>query len=322
MLSRAARALALPALALALLLAAGATAAPAPLRFSAFPKRVLQSGTASVKLALRRDRDRCSLSVRYHDGAVDALGRANVTHGIARWSWQVPKNAKAGAAKVTASCARSGRLTRTLVVVGVVLPPKIDVAKQGFSIRQKSIGSQVSYGVILENESQTLDALDVEVLVNFVNGDNVLYGSATDRVKLIRAGSQYALGGSLTFPGAAPVVRLEVVVQVAGHQPHAQAPVPAVANLRLLPSRFEPQWLGSLEGEMVNDQAALTLAGASLSAVVFDAAGNVVGGGTGSASASLPPGSREFFKATLGLTAIPITDASTVQVSLEPRYEP
>jgi len=325
---RAARAAAPPAVALLVLVAclplsAGATAAPAPLRFTAAQKRVLQGGTASVRIALRRLQDRCALAVRYHDGSAQAGLRAAAVHaGVARWDWTVPKDAEAGAARVTVSCTRSGRIARTLVVVGVVLPPKLEVVKQGFSIRTKTFGSEVSYGLILRNDSQTLDALDVTVLVNFVNGANVLYGSATKQVKLLPAGGQYALGGSLSFPGAAPVVSLEAVVQMKGHRQHTGSPVPALANLRLLPSQFEPQWLGSLEGELINDQPALTMQRASLSAVVFDAAGNVVGGATGFASASLPPGSRQFFKATSGLSPIPIEKAVSAQISAVPTYAP
>ena len=53
------------------------------------------------------------------------------------------------------------------------------------------------------------------MLVNFVVADNRLIGSATVRVGAIAAGQQHALGGELTFPGSAPIHRLEIVVEVA-----------------------------------------------------------------------------------------------------------
>jgi hypothetical protein len=53
---------------------------------------------------------------------------------------------------------------------------------------------------------------------------------------------------------------------------------------------------------------------------VFDAAGNILGGGTGYAFQTLPPGTREFIKLTMGLKAIPITQAASAVVSVDPSW--
>ena len=46
----------------------------------------------------------------------------------------------------------------------------------------------------------------------------------------------------------------------------------------------------------------------------------MIGGGTGTAFASLPPGAREFFKATSGFDAIPLSRAASAMVSLSPAW--
>jgi hypothetical protein len=83
------------------------------------------------------------------------------------------------------------------MVVDAALPPKIDVLKQGFSVRTPEYGGDtVSFGVILANRSKVDDARDVSVLVNFVNAGNVLIGSSLKKVALIRADTEYAFGTS------------------------------------------------------------------------------------------------------------------------------
>jgi hypothetical protein len=206
------------------------------------------------------------------------------------------------------------------MIVGALSPLRIDVVKKGFSTRPNYSGTSVSYGVMLANTSQLQDARDVTVLVNFVLADNHLLGSASTSVAAIRAGSTYALGGDVSFPAGAPVERLEVVVQV-GSRARSSARTPALANVHLVPDLLDLGWLGSVEGDLINDQAGLTLQSAHLSAVVFDASGNVLGGGSGYAFASLPTGTRQFFKLTMGFRSVSMERADSVQVSVEPTFK-
>jgi hypothetical protein len=111
------------------------------------------------------------------------------------------------------------------------------------------------------------------------------------------------------------------VLQVDGRTPRATFR-PAVAAVRILPDLYDRGYVGSVEGELIHDRAGLVMQNARLSTVVFDSAGNVLGGGNGYAFASLPPGSREFFKITSGLKAIPLEKAAEAYVSVEPTYRP
>jgi hypothetical protein len=312
----------LTAAALALATAAQvALAASAPLRFAAAPARVAQGGHVEVTVAVRPARASCTLAVRYANGARQAgVGAAQALAGRASWGWDVPVNAAVGRARLSARCAGAGTKTHALLVVGAQAPLRVDVAKSGFSVRVKQYGgSDVSYGVLLQNRSATEDALSVNVLVNFVMASSKLIGSASTSITAIGAGSVYALGGSLSFDGAAPVTRLEVVVTVSKRQKRSLH-VPATDNIYLEPSLYDTGFLGAVDGELVNDHPSLTLQNAQLSAVVLDAGGNVVGGATGFAFAPLPPSTREFFKLSGSVTAIPTTKAASAIVSTTPTY--
>jgi len=311
------------AFAVVLVFTAGAGAADrsAPLRFSSIPKNVVQGSTAGVTVAVHPSGVRCSLAVRYANGDRQPdLAPTLALAGAAHWSWQVPQDAATGAGSVTASCVHAGTITRKLVIVGAVIPLKIQVVQSGFSVRVPSYGGDsVSYGVILRNTSPKEDALSLTTLVNFVAADNRLIGSVSGSIAGIAAGSQYALGGELTFPGAAPVDRLEVVVQVGGRAPH-KLTMPALANIHVVPSNYDPGWVGSVEGELINDNPSLTLQRADLSSVLLDAAGNVVGGGNGYAFASLPPGARQFIKLESGFKSVPLSNATSALVSIQPSW--
>lgn len=308
---------------LAVVGAGSASAHAAGIGFTSIPSHVVQGKQANVSVKVRPAGARCTLGVRYQSGATQpGLNAVSAAHGRASWTWQVPADMQAGPAVATVHCAGAGSRSHQIVIVGRLVEPKITVLKQGFSTRPNpTTGTRLSYGLILHNDSAVKDASSVSVQVNFVMADNNLLGTDSERVPIIPAGSDYALGHEITFPGAAPIVRLEVVIQVASYvAPSTRNPT--LANMHLVPQRFDPGWLGTVEGELQNTDPAWTLQNASLSAVVFDAAGNVVGGGTGMAFDVLPPGGREFVQLSLGFDAVPMEDAASVMVSVTSSWKP
>ena len=76
-----------------------------------------------------------------------------------------------------------------------------------------------------------------------------------------------------------------------------------------------------MQGEVINDDKSQLLKSVQLSAVLFDAAGNVLGGATGSAFNQLPPGTRQVFKLTSGVDAVPYAKVASWAVSATPTYE-
>ena len=283
--------------------------------------RVIQGNDASISVVVRPAGARCALAVRYANGAKQkGLGAQTATNGRATWRWQVGLGTAVGRARATVSCGRAGRVTRRFMVIGQVIAPRITVLKKGFSIRALPYGGTgVSYGLLLGNDSQQFDATSVYVLINFVMPDNHALGTATTTINAIQAGGQYALGGELTFPGGAPIDRLEIVIRVGGHS-RPQLRLPEPANIHVVPDLYDPAWVGGVEGELLNTQAGLVLQNAQLSAIIFDEAGNVLGGGTGYAFATLPPGTREVLKMNSGFKDIPIEHAVSALVSVQPTW--
>jgi len=319
---RAVRALVSLTVTLSLCAAAAAATSAAGLRFGTAPKLAQPGDDLAVTVIDPHARDGCGLHVTYADGLSQTGLPAHAT-GANRlaWTWKVPSNVRSGSAKIAVTC-KSGKISRPLKVLGNSAPPAIDVVKQGFSVKTSKFGGDsVSYGVLLSNPSKTTDALNVYVLVNFVTADNVLIGSRSTNVDNIRAGTEWALGNSLSFPGAAPVSRLEVVVRVGSTQLTLGSAKVSLADLRIVPGQSDATWVGEVDGQLTNLNQTDALQSATISGVVFDGAGNIVGGGYGTALGTVPSGARVFIKLTSGFTSVPTVNAASVELSVEPRFQ-
>ena len=318
----AARLTAIAAVALVAVSAGTASARSTGIGFTFIPQHAVQGSNARISVSVRPAGVSCSLGVRYHGGTQQSgLSPVIASAGRASWTWQVPTTVQAGPAKATVRCAGAGSGSRSLVIVGRLVEPKIVVSKQGFSIRPNSYGSgnRLSYGLVLHNAAPE-DATGVSVQTNFVMGDDHLLGTDTQRVNGIAADSDYAVGNTVSFNGAAPIVRLEVVIQVTTYA-KASIHYPTLANLHIVPEVFDPGWVGTIEGELQNTDPTMTLTSANLSAVVFDSAGNILGGGSGFIFQPLPPGVRQFLQLSNGFDVIPTQAAASTMVSIVPTWQ-
>ena len=303
---------------------AGAGNAGSTIRFGFVPSRAYQGLPAAVTVLVKPANVTCTLAVRYADGSLQpGLGAVQASSGSAKWTWSLADSAPAGPARASVACGRAGKLSRMFTVVGsTARHSKLAIVKSGYTQRpdQYDAGSTVSYGVVLTNPSATEEAGSVTVLVNFVDAANHVLGTATSTVSAISPSSTFNLGGSASLPTQAAVTRLEVVVQTQTFSTHRMH-IPPVQNVQIVPGRFDTNYVGEVDGELVNDDPAKTLTSAQLSIVLFDASGNVVGGGTGLAYASLPPGTRAYFSAVSGFSSVPVDHASTAAISLVPTYQ-
>lgn len=285
------------------------------------PSRAYQGKPYAVSITAKRPGVTCSLKVRYADGASQpGLGSVQAKEGRAVFKWTVPQLAAPGSAMLSARCG-SASAKRRITVVGTLIPPKIVVVKNGFSVRQRPIGSAASYGVVLKNTSPNANALKVSVQVNFVLADSRLIGTTTQLIPSINAGSTYNFAGSMSFPGAAPITKLEFVILVGNREKATPVPSPSLANVAWIPQQFDPLWTAWLQGEVINSHPSYTLKNVQMSAVLFDAQGNVLGGATGSAYNVLPPGTRQVFKLTSSIESIPYAKIASVSISLIPTWD-
>jgi hypothetical protein len=307
-------------------IAAGSASAASQwtLRFSFVPQRAYQGQPAAVSVLVKPSSARCSLSVKYVDGSLQSgLGALHASSGRAAWSWKIAQAVPAGPARATVACGRSGSLSRAFIVVGgTVRHSKLVIAKTGYSQRpdRYGSGSSVSYGIVLDNPSKTEDALSVTVQVNFLDSANHTLQSATNRIGVVRAGSAFNLGGNQSFSSQTPVVKLEVIVQTDSYA-KAATHEPATDNVHIVTSSYDAGYVGEVDGDLINDDPTQTLTNAQIYVVLFDAAGNVVGGGTGFTYTTLPPGTRVYMSASSGFSSVPIDKASTAAISIVPTYK-
>jgi hypothetical protein len=283
------------------------------------PARIVQGEQVTMTATVRAGA-RCTLALRYRTGT-QRVGSVVSSGGMAVFRFTVARRAAPGRAKATVSCGGAGRATRTFMVIGGVIAPKINVLKYGFSIivERSGLMSTASWGVVLQNTSRTRDATRVVVLANFVMPDNKLIGTGAQTISRIRAGQTHVTGADLSFFGIPPVARLEVVVRVEGNE-SPQTRQPAFANAHPVPDFWEPHRVGSVEGEILNDAPRRTLRFAELHVVALDGAGNVIGGGSGHAGNALPPGARQFFKIN-GLRGVTAANVSSLLTSVAPTYD-
>jgi hypothetical protein len=153
-----------------------------------------------------------------------------------------------------------------------------------------------------------------------VAADGELIGSKSRTVQLVPASGTFAFGDSLSLRTQVATTQLEITIRVIAHEPKQEHTSPEFANVRILPSQYDPGWVGEVDGEVVNVNTIKTLNSASLSFVVLDPSGNPIGGGSGYTSASLPSGTRFVFVANTGFSAIPLDRAASVLISSEPVY--
>jgi hypothetical protein len=307
---------------LCLAAAAGAAVdAGSSLRFGFLPKRAFQGQPASMSLTVRPTGASCAASVRYADGSLQRLGTRRARAAKVAWTWKVPARAKLGSASASVVCGRAGRLSRTFAVVGApAAPARVLVRKSGFSQRVRFNSRDVSYGIVLANPSPENDALDVAVVVNFVDATNRVVATDTPRVGGVSAGSEYYLGGSTTIPDASPVSKLEIVTRIGSQAPRRKLG-PSTSDVLVQESRYDVGWVGAVVGQVLNDHPTMLLGSAQVSTVVFDSGGNVIGGGTGFSTGGLLPGVRAYFSASMGVSSIPQDRVAVAGVSVLGRYE-
>jgi hypothetical protein len=196
----------------------------------------------------------------------------------------------------------------------------VNVRKSGFSQRVRLSSREVSYGVVLHNPSPENDALYVDVLVNFVDATNRVVDTDTQRVDAVGAGTEYYLGGSTSIPDSSPVSSLEIVIRIGSQAPKRKLS-PAITDILVQESRYDRGWVGAVVGQLTNDWQTMLMTNAKVSAVVFDSAGNVIGGAQGRSPAAQLPGVRAYFNAGGGVSAIPFDRAASASVTALGRYQ-
>jgi hypothetical protein len=291
--------------------------------FRFLPQKAFQGQPASLSVIARPSGVRCVPTIRYANGATQALKPTIARGNRASWAFKIPAKARIGSASATVKCGRAGKVTRSFSVVGPpAAPAKIVIKKSGFSQRVRSIQREVSYGIVLSNDSPEKDALGVSVIINFIDSTNRVVATQSELIGAVGAGTDFYLGGSTSIPDSTPVSTLEIVTRIGGQDMAAKLGPPTF-DVLVQQALYDPGWVGAVVGQITNDHPTMLLASSSVYTVVFDASGNVLGGGKGyGSSGALLPGVRAYFSASSGVTSIPIDRAVSAGVTVLARYEP
>jgi hypothetical protein len=264
----------------------------------------------------------CRPTLKSPSGSARALASKKAHGSRVSWTWLVPKAAAPGRWTATVACAGAGKASARFTVLRAApsppppgIPAKLEVEKHGFGVEAFSDSTFVGYGAVIRNLSPDEDALDVTVLVNVIGSSGQILKSEADFYEVIPAAATYYAGGLILInQGNAAVARIEVNVSFRERAKKAIA-LPPVSNVRV---QSDQLGIAEVAGELQNTATKPLSYLSNITAVVFDAAGNVLGGGLGFLEADVQPGGRIGF--TVSIAGRTSSEIASAQVSVEPYY--
>lgn len=228
----------------------------------------------------------------------------------ASFSWRLPAAAAPGAWTIAVTCGTAGSVSGSLKVTRRAAPagvPTVSVDKSGFSLA----GTSVGYGVVLRNTAADRDALGVTVTVNVLDAGNHVLKTEVTRIAGIPAALTYYFGGVVFLDAATTAVSLQASVRVAAGQAERFRP-PDVADVHAVDAAGVAHLEGVLGNEGTRPISALT----RITGVVFDPAGNVIGGGYTFPTGLVQPSDHMQFD--IAVPGVTVDRIGSVQASVEP----
>ena len=202
-------------------------------------------------------------------------------------------------------------------VYRIVPTRSLEVLGKGFSQTVAPGQIQfVTYGAVVRNPSPRRHASLITVSLNFVDAGNRVVSTVAHDIESIPPGQTFNVGGFTTVAGGELVTGVEVVSQVRADSFHvSRLPIPE--NVRFILG--DGARVVAVRGEVVNPFTRPIARDARVYAVVFDAAGAVIGGGSGELAADIPSRARAGFDFGSGVDQLANAQAAAVAVSVDPR---
>jgi len=190
---------------------------------------------------------------------------------------------------------------------------KVIVQASGLSVR----GKQVGYGLVLRNTSTNLDASQVKVTCNLLDGSGTILNTRIETLGLVPSGKQFYLGGDYFGADAAQVRKLETYVDVGESLP-AQYWLPKATHVRLV----DQEYFGvTVVGQVTNATTDGTMSMATeIGCVLFNRQDQVIGGGYGYLDSDLKPGRSMAFKIINGTPATRLKEIDHFAVSVDNNF--
>ena len=195
--------------------------------------RAYQGKPYTVSVTSKRS---CALTVRYSDGAKQTgLLAAKGANDRVTWKWTLPQVTAPGPALLSARCGGATG-TRKITVVGSLIPPKIVVAKSGWSVRytgargatrQLRRPAEEHVSERQRHEGERPGELRAR------RQQARRHGHAAGVVDQRRRDVQ--LRRPAVVPGHAPIAKLEFVIIVGAREKAQKMPRPGLDNVRCHP---------------------------------------------------------------------------------------
>lgn len=297
----------------ALLLAGAAGAVsttPGKARITFITPNVSPGGVLTIKASAPKGA-RCVVVLWRGARSFAQLPSHTLTNGRSNWKYRLPASAKFGNANAALSCSKGGEVFAPFKVgTPPVAPAQISVVKSGFSTETFGTQTFLRCGLQLQNTSQLSDARDLTVTVTFADTQGRSLAKDDIYLTIIPAGQTF-YASCLTIANVTlSVASVQVTVKV-GKSVAKRAQLPSVGGLKLTSDSFGGTQL--LTGNLTNPYAAAMPPDAEIEAVYFDTSGNIIGGDTTRAGASVQPG------ATVGFSFDYLAaNVASAQVSVDP----
>jgi hypothetical protein len=281
---------------------------------------VSQRGVLTVRALVEPKTLSCKLALHGPRADVINVRAQRSLSGTLQWTYRVPNGTVAGSWTARVSCG-SRAAARTFVVESPALDANVVVTRRGFTLSSYSTQSQsfISYGIVLDNKTSNVDALNVGVAVSFV--DTLGRSVATDMTTLtgIPAGGTFYLGGFTSGDVSLTVASMEVSVTVGSTQSR-RLTLPPVSGLGIGTDGLA---YGAVSGTFENPYTKPIPSTGQIYVVYLNAHGSVIGGALEFTSASVQPGRSVAFSFTSLSTDIddsfvPPSDVATIEGSVDP----
>lgn len=193
---------------------------------------------------------------------------------------------------------------------------KIIVDGAGFSVGDYQ---EVGYGLVLKNTSTSMDAREVQVTANLLDGSGAVIQTDNATLNLIPAGGTFYFGSSIYVDKGDKPRELEAFVDVGSSETaDSTLQLPQVTHVRMI---NEPYVGVTVRGQVKNNLDGTLSMLARIGCVLFGANDKVVGGGFGYMRASLPSGRTAGIYVTNGTIATPASKVKRVEVSMDNAVE-
>lgn len=187
--------------------------------------------------------------------------------------------------------------------------PQIVVSKSAFQQHSSSSGTSISCELELTNRSPTTDAIGVHAQVSFVDSLGRSVAQETTNLTGIPAGATVATTCGTFSNVSLSISTLQVSTKIDRSQPK-ELVLPPVSGTKLISDEFGDI---SLSGQLTNPYTKPLPSSATIYAIYFDGAGNLIGGDEEDAGASVQPQATVGF----GFSFLPDGAASAL-VAVDP----